>query len=83
MHEVQDKLVTFRLVLIYYSGSKYWPQKYFTENIESIWASTFKMWAKIKIQEQFSVRLFAQTSFSKVRFSLAFIVQILSFPPGI
>ena len=52
LHEVQDKLVTFRLVLIYYSGQKNWLQKYFTKNIESIWASSFKIWAKIEIQEQ-------------------------------
>ena len=37
------------LILIYYSGWKYWLQKYFTENIEAIWASSFKIWAKIEI----------------------------------
>ena len=48
MREVEDKLLTFRLGLIYYSGYKHWLQKYFTENIESIWASSFKIGAKIE-----------------------------------
>ena len=47
------------LILIYYSYSL---QKYFAENIEAIWAGSLKMWAKIDIQEQFSVRLTLQTS---------------------
>ena len=37
------------LIFIYYSGWKYWLQKYFTENIEAIWASSFKIWAKIEM----------------------------------
>ena len=37
-------------------------QKYFAENIEAIWAGSLKMWAKIEIQEQFSVCLTSQTS---------------------
>ena len=32
-------------------------------NIEAIWASIFKKGVKIKIQEQFSVRLTSQKSF--------------------
>ena len=50
------------LIFIYYSGWKYWLQKYFTENIEAIWASSFKIWTKIEIQEQYSVHLTSQTS---------------------
>ena len=35
---------------------------YFTENTEAIWACSFKIRAKIEIQQQFSVRLTSQTS---------------------
>ena len=61
-------------------GQKYWLQKYFPENIEAIWASSFKIRAKIEIQEHFSVHLTSQTSLcmsrdmvlQSVLFSLAF-----------
>ena len=45
-----------------WSWQKYWLQKYFPENIEAIWASSFKIRAKIEIQEHFSVHLTSQTS---------------------
>ena len=38
-------------------------QRCFTENVEAIWASSFKVRAKIDIQEQFSLSLTSQTSF--------------------
>ena len=36
--------------------------KYFTENIWAVWASSFKIRAKIEIQEQFSMRLTSRTN---------------------
>ena len=76
------RVLWFVLILIYYSGQKYWLKKYFTENIEAAWVSSFRMRAKIEMQEQFSVRITSQTSllissymscdmFLKVRFSMA------------
>ena len=50
------------LILIYYSGQIYWPKRYLTENIEAVWVSSFKIRAKIEMQEQFSVRLTFHTS---------------------
>ena len=63
-------------------------QKYFTENIEAIWASSFKIREKIEIQAQHSVRLtdladkFACRAicFAKERFSLAFYRRNRLFP---
>ena len=56
------RVLWFILILIYYSGQKYWLKKYFTENIEAVWVSSFKIRAKIEMQEQFSVRLTSHTS---------------------
>ena len=57
------RVLWFILIFIYYSGWKYWLQKYFTENIEAIRASNFKIRAKSRYKsEQFSVRLTSQTS---------------------
>ena len=36
--------------------------KYFTENIWAVWVSSFKIRAKIEIQEQFSMRLTSRTN---------------------
>ena len=47
----------FLVLFILLVKEKYWLQKYFTENIDAIWASSFQLRAKIEIQEQFSVRL--------------------------
>ena len=38
-------------------------QRCFTENVEAIWAGSFKVRAKIDVQEQFSLSLTSQTSF--------------------
>ena len=58
------QVLWFILILIYNSGWKYWLQKYFTENIDGFWASSFKIRAKIETQEQlFSVCLTSQMSF--------------------
>ena len=56
------RVLWFILILIYYSGQKYWLKKYFTENIEAVWVSSFKIRAKIEMPEKFSVRLTSQTS---------------------
>ena len=57
------RVLWFTLIFIYYSGWKYWLQKYFTENIEAIRASRFKIRAKSRYKsEQFSVHLTSQTS---------------------
>ena len=72
------RVLWFILILIYYSGQKYWPKRYLTENIEAVWVSSFKIRAKIEMPEKFSVRLNSQMSsymscdmFLKVRFSMA------------
>ena len=68
-----------------------WLQKYFTENIEAIWTSSFKIRGKIQIKifrifiashfanEFVSVLLCRAICFSKVRFSLAFYRRNLVF----
>ena len=44
-------------------GQKYWLEKYIPENVEAIWASSFKIRLKIELQsEQFSVCLTSHTS---------------------
>ena len=57
----------FLVLFIILATEKYWQQKHFAENIEAIWASSFKIRAKIEIQEQFSVRLTSQTSLNFIR----------------
>ena len=81
------RVLWFILILIYYSARKYWLQTYFKENIEANWASSFKIWAKIKKQailgashlaDEFAC-LCRAICFSKVRLNLAFSCQNLVF----
>ena len=62
-------LRVFWLILMYYSGWKYWMPKYFTENIWAVWASSFKIRAKSRYKSNFQcVSLLRQICLCPVMF---------------